>query len=211
MKVYYAFCSSFESSFYEKALHLIPKQKREKLESMKNTESRKESTLGWLLCVLALKEAGYTAADFTFGEREKPYCKSGELFFNITHSHGLVMCAVSDCEIGIDTEKVRSCSSAVMQKVLCERELCAVSESENSTESFIKLWTIKESVLKQNGLGITGGFQQYDFSDCMSMEQFEKYSLCFFTGKIADYPYCVCSRDRAFEIANAESLLRNID
>ena len=47
-----------------------------------------------------------TEEDFTVNENGKPKLKNVELKFNITHTDGLIMIAVSEEEVGIDAENV---------------------------------------------------------------------------------------------------------
>ena len=73
-----------------------------------------------------------------------------QAFFNVSHCSGAVVMALSDAEVGIDAEKVRSAGRSLAKYVSDEKELSFV----NSDEDFFRLWTAKESLAKAQGEGL---------------------------------------------------------
>ena len=71
-------------------------------------------------------------------------------FFNVSHCSGAVVIALSDAEVGIDAEKIRSAERSLVEYVSSEKELPFV----NSDEDFFRLWTAKESLVKAQGEGL---------------------------------------------------------
>ena len=84
----------------------------------------------------------------SLGKNGKPYLKSGEYFYNLTHTDGLVMLAVSDKEVGIDAEKFRDHDfSKVIEKYATSGEKQRIL----TNKDFLCLWTKKESFVKYLG------------------------------------------------------------
>lgn len=98
------------------------------------------------------KYYGITADEnsLSFNENGKPYLISGELFFNITHTKGLIMVAVSKREVGIDAENFAEKKvdfDGIAKKYFSEAE----REQIKSERHFFTLWTKKESAIKYAG------------------------------------------------------------
>ena len=98
----------------------------------------------------ALREfSGKTDFDIKRTENGKPYV-DGEIFFALSHSHTLTICAVSSENVGIDAEKVRSINKR--EKIL--HKFTAEENCLNDEEFFLK-WTSFESRVKYFGEKIT--------------------------------------------------------
>ncbi len=88
-------------------------------------------------------------------ERGKPYLKDGALQFNLSHSGDFVACAIDRFPIGIDLEVLRPIRPELCQKVCTSRELDFVyRDGVFDSGRFLRLWTAKEALLKQQGRGI---------------------------------------------------------
>lgn len=88
----------------------------------------------------------------------KPYLAGEErLYFNLSHSEGMVMCAIAEKEVGCDVEKKAVLDRRLAEYVMTEYELERIYGFERDTEQqemFFRLWTLKESYMKATGLGI---------------------------------------------------------
>ena len=93
----------------------------------------------------------YIGENIYLNEFGKPLSEG--IYFNISHSKGVVVLAIStDYDIGVDIEKVREVNDGLAEYVCNEDELASIS-----TESdFFKIWTSKESLAKAYGQGING-------------------------------------------------------
>lgn len=89
------------------------------------------------------------------GAGGKPYFPDSALHFNISHCDKAVACVVGDSEVGIDVECHAACDAEIAHRVLCGDELREVQSSVNPAAEFARLWTMKESLLKYSGLGLT--------------------------------------------------------
>lgn len=89
-------------------------------------------------------------------EKGKPYLDGSPLHFNLSHSGNFVACAIDESPIGIDIEVIRPVRQELCKKV-CAQDECAYvfPNGEFSSERFLLLWTAKEALMKQIGIGIS--------------------------------------------------------
>lgn len=94
----------------------------------------------------------------TFG---KPFLRSGELQFNLSHSGEFALLAVArEREVGVDVEEIREIEDAAM---IAERyfspgeskKLCTVLGSTQRATAFFNCWTRKEAFIKAIGEGLS--------------------------------------------------------
>lgn len=88
----------------------------------------------------------------------KPYFigHAANIYFNISHSHDFVVCAVGDFPVGIDVEHVKDKEAGLASYVLSESENLTWSRlpEEVRNHEFYRYWTIKESYSKYVGQGL---------------------------------------------------------
>lgn len=80
-------------------------------------DAKKQSQAGRALLDFVLREY-YNMADYALctHENRKPYIEGDPVFFNISHSGGLVALAVSESPVGIDTEPMRQIRRQVVER-----------------------------------------------------------------------------------------------
>lgn len=96
---------------------------------------------------------------FEAGHNGKPRMKTVEnkaLYFNISHSGDYVLIAIGDQETGVDVEKTdkKVHLEEIMNIGFSKVEIAFVETSDNPADSFYRLWTRKEALLKATSLGI---------------------------------------------------------
>lgn len=92
--------------------------------------------------------------EICYGSNSKPnFVDDCRVKFNISHSGDIVVCAVSDCEVGVDVEFVSNPIRQLMEGICSKQELEWLNQQGN-VESHYCLWTYKESFLKCIGEGI---------------------------------------------------------
>ncbi len=115
-------------------------------------------------------------------EKNKKPCLDVEgVYFNLSHSHGVVMLGMSHTEIGVDVEKVRPVDMKKFTFIDAEDE-----------EEFFEKWTERESYAKFTGEGIS--VIRKEIPDNVNFEHFDLFG---------GYHACVCAPEqniRAFEI-----------
>ena len=73
-------------------------------------------------------------------------------YWSLTHKSKYVAAVIAPAPIGIDVEKIRSCSKALFRKTARDSEW-ELSDTDPFV-LFYRFWTSKESVLKASGTGI---------------------------------------------------------
>ena len=86
--------------------------------------------------------------EYYLGEHGKPLSKN--ICFNISHSHGVIIFASSNKDIGVDIEMIKEVEDKLVDYVTTDEE----KEYASSLEKFFEVWTLKESLLKADGCGI---------------------------------------------------------
>ncbi len=90
----------------------------------------------------------------------KPYLKDyPTLFFNISHTDGLILLGFANSPIGVDVEKIErnADKEAIIKHFFSEKEQQSFfSQPDNLRHlAFVKGWTRKEAILKATGEGLS--------------------------------------------------------
>ena len=142
---------------WEAALPLLSEQRREQCLKFKHEQGRKTCAAVYLLlCEGLRKEYGITELPvFEYGEHGKPSIVGHpEIFFNMSHCREAAICVLSDVPVGVDVESIRSYSESLARYTMSDAEMELIEKAERPDVEFIRLWTLKEAVLKRSGEGI---------------------------------------------------------
>ncbi len=130
------------------------------------------------------KEFGIPYENMKFGKNEhgKPFLIGFEsVYFNVSHSGNICVCAVYDNEVGVDIQlNNQNVNEALTQKYFTTREIELLSSAPPSEKErlYFDFWAKHESLVKYYGLGISalGSVSEagriFEFS-----HEFEGYSL----------------------------------
>ena len=143
---------------WEAALPLLSEQRREQVLRFKYELGRKTCAAAYLLlCEGLRKEYGITEPPlFEYGEHGKPAIVGRpDIHFNLSHCREAVVCAVSSRPVGVDVESIRSFKESLVEYTMNQGEVERIRQSERPDVEFIRLWTMKEAVLKMTGAGIS--------------------------------------------------------
>ena len=67
----------------------------------------------------------------------------------------MVLCAISDMEVGVDVEHVDpEIDLNLAKQYFFNEEYSSIMKSDNPSEEFFKYWVLKESYMKYTGLGM---------------------------------------------------------
>src|SRR5260370_19470867 len=107
---------------------------------------------------------------FALGPAGKPELREpadANLHFNVTHSHGLVMYAVTHrCPVGVDVEHLRPMSDylGLAERYFASREVAILRglPDEQRARAFFHAWTRKEAFLKARGVGLSYGLERVE-------------------------------------------------
>ena len=143
--------------------------------------------------------AGEYTVRYSSDEKPALICQK-DLYFNISHSDDFVVVAVSDKEIGCDIQEIRAYNPKVAVRHYCENETRLIENSDDKDGAFIRLWALKESILKFTGKGISGGLSSYDFSPYIADESFRAFDCSFYVNKIENTYFALCHKNAEFII-----------
>ena len=143
-----------DKKIYDYWYKKIPKERKNKIDKCIHDKDKLLSLGAGVLLYKGLKELGIKDYKFIYNEHGKPYLKNKEIYFNLSHSLKLVVCAFSNKEIGIDIEYTRDFNNKIINKIYNEEEIKYVENNTNKDMLYTRLWTIKESFMKYIGTGI---------------------------------------------------------
>lgn len=143
---------------------------------------QREHSLGKSLLAFALEHEYGRCWEVKAPEGAKPFLEGAPgISFNISHTRGLAVCAVSSRTVGVDVEYVRPFRENLMRRVCSPKERRYVTEGvwsgetgtkvtgtkitetktagpvhkpDESCRRFFCLWTLKESFVKATGQGL---------------------------------------------------------
>ncbi|MCD8048728.1 MAG: 4'-phosphopantetheinyl transferase superfamily protein [Clostridia bacterium] len=117
---------------------------------------------------------------FERGEHGKPYVKGESIYFSLSHSGDVLICAVGRSEVGADVEKMREIKRS--ERIAAR---CFAGEKISDERDFFKHWTRKEAFLKYTGEGFSGGIGKNAGEDVflLSFEEPEGYMLTVCAGE----------------------------
>ena len=142
---------------WQAALPLLSDQRRELCLKFKHEQGRKTCAAAYLLlCEGLRKEYGISEKPvFEYGEHGKPSIVGHpEIFFNMSHCREAAICVLSDKPVGVDIESIRPYNESLARYTMSDEEMALIESAERRDVEFIRLWTLKEAVLKCSGEGI---------------------------------------------------------
>ena len=156
--------------------------------SLKNGDAARQSLAG--LALLARSDA---SGELRYGERGKPALNDPHVDFSITHTEGLVLCAVARGEsprVGADAEAIVRIASLPIEQ-LCARWFTDAERAEfqaaPNAEQFARIWTRKEALVKYFGTGLSD-LRGADTSAATTL------GLCFAEYRAGDVLITLCHR-----------------
>lgn len=137
---------------------LIPKawceknfpKRLESSQKFRREEDRLRSIAAGALEYFAL---GVDERGIVIDENGKPAIPGSGYFFSVSHSGNYAILALSECEAGTDIEKIENGNLRVAERVFTPEELSWMNE--DAKIRFYILWTLKESVCKLDGRGLS--------------------------------------------------------
>lgn len=148
-------------------MQFVGGDKRERILKHKIKQDADNMLIGEILAKAAIKSVfgiGIEKQNFVCGKNQKPYLLNFPgVFFNISHSGKMVVCAVSDKPVGVDIQQITPYKEKTAQRVCNEIELKKIAESDDKASEFTKIWSKKEAFLKKSGDGIAIS----DIKDCI--------------------------------------------
>lgn len=118
----------------------------------------------------------------------KPYIKGDKVFFNATHSKGLLALAVGKRQVGLDCECLDGKARPAVLSKFSEREKREI----HCTGDFYEHWTAREAYIKYLGLTLASDWRRVEYCKgkihyCGNLQELPV--LCF---KVGNYTLAVC-------------------
>lgn len=114
------------------------------------------------LTLKGLLEKGINDLIVKRDKNNKPYLENTiGLKFNISHTEGLVLLAISKREVGIDVEKInfKFEFKDILENCFTRDEIINI---DNNIISFYRYWTAKEAYLKCDGIGLIRNLKEIE-------------------------------------------------
>lgn len=186
-------------SFY---LDRVDGDRRKKVMSFSDRRMKNQSLAAGVILSAALQYSGYSAdIELTYNAFGKPALVSPEnVFFNLSHSEGKVLCALSDKEVGCDIQKVNGANYRKIMGRFTPREQALIDGAgDNARDMFFRIWAVKESYLKALGAGFSRPLDSFgiEFSDArikISDPEGEGAWNVWEDGSVGGYKIACCTR-----------------
>lgn len=158
---------------YDVARHLITSEEAQRLERFCFARDRQTYLASRVLVrtVLSRYEPLAPAAwRFTVGQYGRPEIVHDQpaLRFNLSHTNGLVVCAVArDLAVGVDVEHIgRPAPLEVVDHCFAPTEIAALRALPDAEQQrrFFDYWTLKESYIKARGLSLALPLDRFAFT-----------------------------------------------
>ena len=138
-----------------KLLNAVSLDRRTKVLRLQVKEKQVQSLVAWVLLSQVLCDQlklKHNSLRFAQSDNGKPYLQNCDgVYFNIAHTEGMVAVALSDKEIGIDVEKIRTRCPSLCERYFTEAEQRYVF---GDAKRFFEVWTRKEAFGKRSGEGL---------------------------------------------------------
>lgn len=179
----------------------LPEERKQKTLRYKQLNDRKQSLGAGLLLEKVLRIRGKSMETIRYGEHGKPEIDG--IYFNLSHSHDIAVCAVSDKPVGCDVEKIEEVTKRIAERFFTENEIAYLErfEEEEKLNEFFRIWTMKESYMKMTGEGMSLGLKNFEFIFRDKVEVYRENNLCSCTIKeyeIPGYKLTVCAEETEF-------------
>ena len=179
----------------------LTKERRDRILRSKSEKARKQSLGAGLLLKHVLENYGLSQENITYGENGKPEIKG--LYFNLSHSGDVVICAAGDAEVGCDIEAIADVKEGVADRFFTQNEILYLKgfDGEQKRTEFFRLWTIKESYMKLTGEGMSLSLGDFDvkIGNTITIERRGMVCPCFVKEyHLEGYKIAVCANGEDF-------------
>lgn len=137
-----------------------------KIQKLKNNHQKKLSIAAAVLTNACSELYSFNVRNIYISETGKPFIYNSPYHLSISHAGNFACCGISKNEIGIDIEKVFSLDYQSIVKYHFSKDeqvfISKISETDRQ-KIFFDLWVLKESFLKNVGLGLSVPLNSFNF------------------------------------------------
>jgi 4'-phosphopantetheinyl transferase len=163
-----SFKTAVEPKAADRMLALLDPGEQERWNRFQSAKAKDEFLAGRSLLRWVLGHATGSRPErlaFHYNAKGRPELAGGGLAFNLSHSHGLGLLAVTESgRIGVDLERVRPVSDllGLARRYFTPGEVGDIEAAEISCrlDVFYQLWTRKEAFIKAHGEGVAYGLDR---------------------------------------------------
>ncbi|WFR57109.1 4'-phosphopantetheinyl transferase superfamily protein [Anaerocolumna sp. AGMB13025] len=178
-------------------LYIISDERRKKIDRLCFMKDKVHSLFAEVILRYALWER-YSIygpyIEFEQSEYGKPSLTNyKDIHFNLAHSGSWVLCGIGDISLGIDVEQINEMKFSIADRIYTKEENYFILKQslENRKKAFYKIWTLKESYVKNIGKGLSIPFDSFSFQFYDNKIQFylqgeKNNNLLFKTGQLDD-------------------------
>ncbi|MBJ6369817.1 4'-phosphopantetheinyl transferase family protein [Snuella sedimenti] len=155
---YTKFTEELPKSLFHDYLNLLPRNLQEKNSRILRWQDKHSNLFGKILLMEALKRHDFrscTLKEIKYNKYKRPYFEA-DFDFNISHSGEYVVCAMGEnIKLGVDIEKIVDIDFSHFSKTMTPDQWKEILFSINPSKTFFKYWTLKESIIKADGRGLS--------------------------------------------------------
>lgn len=174
----------------ERLLRQMSAKRLEKINRLKPVNSKKQSMGAELLLKHALNSN--VPVKWETDENGKLYVSECKFYVNLSHSGDYAVCAVSDCEVGVDVERVKTADIALAKRFFTAEEYDYIKNSAMPDDAFFETWVKKESFVKAVGKGLAIPLSSFSILDKTAEYEGKTYRFKYYGIKDKSYKLCVC-------------------
>ncbi len=168
----------------------MPEKRQKKISRIKMDKDRRLSLGAGILLEKVLKQ--YDKSSVRIDKNGKPYLPESDIYFNLSHSGDYALLAVSDLPVGCDIEIISEYNDKLAKRFFHDEEYALLQNSEDRQRLFYRLWTLKESVIKADGRGLTMSLDSFFISFKNGLPSASVNGKNYFLKEYeAPLPYCI--------------------
>lgn len=192
----------FDAEFFEKAYLTLDETRRKKVENCRQQKDKVRVLAAGVLFSYALKKEQIICYDLCYGVHGKPYLKNRkDLYFNLSHSGNYAVCAICNCEVGIDIQEEKEIRMQTAKRFFLQSEyerILQITDEKEKKRIFHRLWAQKESFIKMTGMGLAEGLDSfYIDEDAKTVTNLLTKEISYLqTYELAGYQMAACTRQK---------------
>lgn len=210
----------------EQLIHLLPPQRKQRLEKIRNPQLREVEALATLwvyytACQTLNMPLDKVRSQLLTEAGGKPYLACAPAFcFNLSHTKFAGVCAFDEGPVGVDIERVRGAEAGwtsetvtsdqvkrdkIARRFMHVNEVGLLRRSEHEVTTFYEIWTRKEAYVKYLGKGLAMPLASFDTTHPLG-PSLQTLQLPQMPGEsAAPYVVSICA-DKPFEAEHIQSL-----
>lgn len=156
--LYSSICRENHTRLLKEYFSLLDQVAKDRTLRCRRWQDAQLTLLGRLLIIKGLEISGLKVGldNLLYSPFGKPYFDmSNCVFFNVSHSEEIVVCAYCKHDVGIDIEYRKAINIEDFRFQMSPNEWQRVQNSGDKITSFYKYWTEKEAVIKAVGMGLS--------------------------------------------------------